>query len=107
MTRAEELKYLQQKIHEIEESEKSKNSITKITIYAWIFVEIAEHFINSCPPENISLMKQVGEMTEDEVDQYLIKKLNFDEKSIGLRSLETKRRIIEIHKRGGNDNDEG
>lgn len=107
MTRAQEIKYLRQKINEIEENETALNfRIAKCTIYSWIFVEIAEHFINSCPPQDISLIKQVKEMNEEEIDQYLIEKLNFDEKSVGLRSFETKRRIVIIYKRGGNDNED-
>ena len=35
-------------IREIEESDKSENPITTITIDADLFIEIAGHFIHSC-----------------------------------------------------------
>ena len=55
MTRADEIKYLQQKIDEVKEDKKSE-----ITIEGDIFIEIAEHFIHSCLPKYNEQKKQGG-----------------------------------------------
>ena len=47
MTRADEIKYLQNIINNIEKSEKP---VGEIAIPSWIFMEIATCFLNNCRP---------------------------------------------------------
>ena len=52
MSRDDEIKYLLQNIYKIEESEKSNNPITEITIKSWMFVELARLFLSYCYPHD-------------------------------------------------------